>query len=271
MLECSVLDNMCIQTIWNWIYENWSWGFFIAVASLFFTTRALKKTDKSNKLAELSLALTKRSTDIAEESLEAAKKSINTSIEIYNKQKRDSLIKNKKQLNRERYKTALMIKMPLITLYDIYMEIKEVMTIVINEKYIREKPEKYIKVIKTDAGHEIRLYNKLVGEWRNFHIDDIDYYTKLFVNTYYDNSSCIDNSVLKKCTKLLYTMTYGTGFFVSYYISVLSNKDKEKTTSILNDINICNSLLSDINKSLEEIGNLFEIFTHEKIKEPFES
>lgn len=271
MLECLALEDACVQTVWNWVHENWSWGFFIAVFSLFFTARALKKTEKSNKLAEMSLALTKRSTDIAEESLEAAKKSIDTSIEIYNKQKRDSLIKNKKQLNRERYKTAQMIKMPLITLYDIYMEIKEVMTIVINEECIREKPQEYIKVIKTDAGHEIRLYNMSVEEWRDFHIDDIDYYTKLFINTYYDNSNCMDYLTLKKCTKLLYTMTYGSRFFVSYYISVLSNKDKEKTASILNDIDICNSLLSDINNTLEEIDNLFETFTHEKIKEPFEN
>ncbi len=87
MLECLALEDACVQTVWNWIYENWSWGFFIAVVSLFFTARALKKTDKSNKLAEMSLALTKRSTDIANESLSAAKLSVDTSINIYNKQK----------------------------------------------------------------------------------------------------------------------------------------------------------------------------------------
>lgn len=71
----------------SWIFDNWSWGFFIAVLSLWFTAKALKKTDKANKLASDSLELTKRSTDIAEKSLQAAKKSINTSIELYEKQK----------------------------------------------------------------------------------------------------------------------------------------------------------------------------------------
>lgn len=97
MLDCLALKDSCIYGAWDWVYENWSWGFFIAVFSLLFTAKALKKTDKSNKLAGYSLELTRKSTSIAdaslivaEESLKAAKKSIDTSIDIYNKQKKDS-------------------------------------------------------------------------------------------------------------------------------------------------------------------------------------
>lgn len=89
MLECLALENNCIKDAWNWTYENWSWGFFIAVLSLWFTAKAIKKTDKANKLAEVSLGLTRTSTKIAEESLQAAKQSIDTSVELYEKQKND--------------------------------------------------------------------------------------------------------------------------------------------------------------------------------------
>lgn len=84
-----------------WVFDNWSWGFFIAVLSLWFTAKALKKTDKANKLASDSLELTKRSTNIAEKSLQAAKKSIYTSVELYEKQKNDEEDRKNKIEERE--------------------------------------------------------------------------------------------------------------------------------------------------------------------------
>ncbi|MEQ5110210.1 hypothetical protein [Providencia vermicola] len=61
MLECLALEDSCIYGARDWIYENWSWGLFIAVLSLWFTSKALKKTDKANKLAEISLSITRES------------------------------------------------------------------------------------------------------------------------------------------------------------------------------------------------------------------
>lgn len=90
MLECLALEDVCVQTVWNWIYENWSWGLFVAVVSLWYAAKSYSKSYKSNKLSESSLDLTARSTALAEESLNEAKKSIDTSIDLYNQQKRDA-------------------------------------------------------------------------------------------------------------------------------------------------------------------------------------
>ncbi|MEQ4898799.1 hypothetical protein [Proteus vulgaris] len=83
MLECLALEDACVQTVWNWIYENWSWGFFIAVVSLFFTTRALKKTDKSNELAEISLSITRKSLEQTEYSINIAESDYNRIRTLY--------------------------------------------------------------------------------------------------------------------------------------------------------------------------------------------
>ncbi|HHE6469897.1 TPA: hypothetical protein ACPFI9_002510 [Providencia rettgeri] len=97
ILECLALEAACLNEAWDWVYENWNWGIVIAIISLRFTAKALKKTDRANLLSENSLRITKSSlelteeaTNIAKESLNAAKKSIETSIEIYNKQKNDN-------------------------------------------------------------------------------------------------------------------------------------------------------------------------------------
>lgn len=74
----------------SWVFDNWSWGLFVAVLSLWFTAGALKKTEESNRLSGESLMLTKRSADIAEKSLRAARRSISTSVRIYEKQKKDN-------------------------------------------------------------------------------------------------------------------------------------------------------------------------------------
>ncbi|MBG5948726.1 hypothetical protein I5E72_03010 [Proteus terrae] len=63
------------------------WGLMVAVLSMFFTMFIGGITIWYTKN---SLDYTKKSTQIADESLKAAQKSIDTSIEIYNKQKKDS-------------------------------------------------------------------------------------------------------------------------------------------------------------------------------------
>lgn len=73
-------DDLCSSAVW--IYDNWSWGFFIAILSLWFTAKALKKTDRANQLAGESLELTKQSTDIADQSLKATQKSIDIALDI---------------------------------------------------------------------------------------------------------------------------------------------------------------------------------------------
>lgn len=92
-------SDLCDSIVW--IYGNWSWGLFIAVLSLLFTARALKKTEESNRLSGESLTLTKRSTGIAERSLRAAKRSVSTSVRIYEKQKKDFERINKEEANRK--------------------------------------------------------------------------------------------------------------------------------------------------------------------------
>ncbi|USR63663.1 hypothetical protein NFC79_13065 [Providencia stuartii] len=117
MLECLALEDSCINDTWNWIYANWSWGFFIAVLSLWFTAKALKKTDKANNLAEVSLELTRESTRIAEESLQAAKESIDTSIELYEKQKKDILLEKNSFDNKKIESIKIVIRHELGKMY----------------------------------------------------------------------------------------------------------------------------------------------------------
>ncbi|MDC9776239.1 hypothetical protein PSG01_01080 [Proteus mirabilis] len=105
MLGCLALEDACVQTVWNWIYENWSWGFFVAVVSLWYAAKSYSKSYKSNKLSESSLDLTARSTALAEESLNAAKQAIDTSIDLYNQQKND--VKMEKEVNEKKAEQAL--------------------------------------------------------------------------------------------------------------------------------------------------------------------
>lgn len=76
------------------------WALFVAVLSLLFTGVVSFITIRYTKR---SLDYTKESTRIAEESLQAAQKSIDTSIELYEKQKTDELMaeknKNENELN----------------------------------------------------------------------------------------------------------------------------------------------------------------------------
>ncbi len=73
----------------EWV-KNMDWALFVAVLSLLFTGVVSFITIKYTKS---SLDYTKESTRIAEESLQAAQKSIDTSIELYEKQKKDSEMK----------------------------------------------------------------------------------------------------------------------------------------------------------------------------------
>lgn len=83
----------------EWI-KNMDWGLFVAVLSLLFTGVVSFITIRYTKR---SLDYTKESTRIAEESLQAAQKSIDTSIELYEKQKADELMmeenKNQNEIN----------------------------------------------------------------------------------------------------------------------------------------------------------------------------
>lgn len=131
MLECLALEDSCINDTWNWIYANWSWGFFIAVLSLWFTAKALKKTDKSNNLAEVSLELTRESTRIAKESLQAAKDSIDTSIGLYEKQKNDDEDNRKKQtenLNKAVMVTAGKEAYMLLQLFNFFIDLNKMLS-----------------------------------------------------------------------------------------------------------------------------------------------
>ncbi|MGZ8106389.1 hypothetical protein ACXU9T_13345 [Proteus mirabilis] len=157
MLECLALEDACVQTMWNWIYKNWSWGFFIAILSLWFTAKALKKTDKSNVLAGKSLELTKRSTDIAEESLQAAKQSIDTSIKLYEKQKKDdedSREKQNKNLNNAVMVTAGKEAYMLLQLFNFFIDLKELLSMDVVEVDIELSSEllwKNIYFLKADG------------------------------------------------------------------------------------------------------------------------
>ncbi|QXX83424.1 hypothetical protein J6836_03205 [Providencia sp. R33] len=131
MLECLALEDSCIGDVWNLIYESWSWGGAIAVISLIFTARALKKTDKANKIASNSLELTKRSTDIASKSLQAAKQSIDTSIELYEKQKKDDEDNRKKQtenLNKAVMVTAGKEAYMLLQLFNFFIDLNKMLS-----------------------------------------------------------------------------------------------------------------------------------------------
>ncbi|MDF7489394.1 hypothetical protein NFG33_00855 [Proteus mirabilis] len=77
---------------------NVDWGLTVAVLSMVFTMFIGGITIWYTKN---SLDYTKKSTQIADESLKAAQKSIDTSIELYEKQKKDYLINNQLRNNEE--------------------------------------------------------------------------------------------------------------------------------------------------------------------------
>ncbi|MEX9974528.1 hypothetical protein AB7V88_02085 [Providencia rettgeri] len=135
MLECLALEDSCISDLWSWVYKNWSWGFFIAVLSLWFTAKALKKTDKANKLAEISLDLTMESTRFAEQSLLAAKESIDTSLEIYERSKQDSVKQRNSHHEMQLKAIKNVIKYEVMTNFAIFHETYRALTTIKHDEY----------------------------------------------------------------------------------------------------------------------------------------
>ncbi|HHN8389728.1 hypothetical protein ABMZ76_08465 [Morganella morganii] len=76
------------------VVKSMDWGLTVAVLSLVFTGIVSFITIRYTKK---SLDYTKESVQIADASLKAARESINTSVEIYEKQKKDDLIKREKE------------------------------------------------------------------------------------------------------------------------------------------------------------------------------
>ncbi|MEQ5234271.1 MULTISPECIES: hypothetical protein [Providencia] len=157
----------------DWFYSI-DWGLSIAVLSLFFTTIISIITIKYTKK---SLEYTKRSLKIANDSLNAAQKSIDTSIELYEKQKIDEIKKDGDKLSREIVAIKSILRIEIDKSVAIYQNNKSLCDAILTEKYTKldledrksvfsvwfyydgeVKPRKYINVLKTNQSSYIPYF-----------------------------------------------------------------------------------------------------------------
>ncbi|WP_311753480.1 hypothetical protein [Proteus columbae] len=199
------------------------------------------------------------------QSTKAAKKAIETAVEIYEKQKNDFDINNKKNMEFQLQTTSLLVKSPLIIFDSVYEEMRSLLLEVLENKDIFKNLNRYIDLIKTDIGYEVIVWSVTDEKNKSFHIDSIDYNIGLFTDTYYKNANCINEYLLKRCTHLSYLISYGSKFTIGYFISVLSEKSEQRINELFNEETI-NFFLKDIEKVISLTDDIYFDFTGENIK-----
>ncbi|HCR3199945.1 TPA: hypothetical protein ON439_002225 [Morganella morganii] len=208
----------------SWVFDNWSWGLFIAVLSLWFTAKSLKKTSEANELAGRSLL--------------AAQESITTSVDLYKQQKRDNEIKKENENKDKLDAIKLLLREEVKDNYLLFINAYKVIN------YFNEKQIEGVLIEKFDNDYFIQFPDGLNAMFREHSYNNI--------NRYMFDVIILDKDLSKKMIGLKISgMIYKT--VSDSFISFVMNKHNDAA------INLINTYFDKIRQYKREMESFYDI------------
>ncbi|WP_109911374.1 hypothetical protein [Providencia rettgeri] len=205
----------------NWM-SKFDWGIAIAILSLLFTTVVSFITIRYTKK---SLEYTKKSVQIANDSLDATTKSVVTSIEIYERQKKDDFEKENTITRSEKKALNYLIYTEANGNFIVFQPVFDFCTFIRSNKvkyylYNNKGSESFLKYAVNDNEEIAFLFSK----------QSLDVIDKYLLDTARVDSILVEKLVLLKIS----TLTYNNSFIIALETMMKANLDKNELMDFIN-------------------------------------